>query len=45
MRNRLREEAMGILRMVFICIIVSIPAFAQTYDIVIRGWSDLDHET
>jgi N-acyl-D-aspartate/D-glutamate deacylase len=36
---------MEILRAVLICILVSIPAFAQTYDIVIRGGRVLDPET
>src|SRR5882757_8408185 len=45
MRSRLREEAMGILRAVLTCILISIPAFAQTYDIVIRGGRVLDPET
>jgi N-acyl-D-aspartate/D-glutamate deacylase len=36
---------MGILRAVLTCILVSIPTFAQTYDIVIRGGRVLDPET
>jgi hypothetical protein len=36
---------MAILRAIVICVVVSIPAFSQTYDLVIRGGRVLDPET
>src|SRR3954465_9452505 len=45
MRNRFREKPMPILRAAVICILVSIPVFSQTYDLVIRGGCVLDPET